>query len=45
LNNVLILFILFYPVLVEEGRHRDRVRLQDGTFVDDIAMALLLAEK
>jgi putative acetyltransferase len=24
---------------VEEGRFRDRVRLPDGTFVDDIAMA------
>jgi putative acetyltransferase len=23
----------------EEGRHRDRVRLPDGTYVDDIAMA------
>jgi RimJ/RimL family protein N-acetyltransferase len=24
---------------VEEGRFRDRIRLPDGTFVDDIAMA------
>jgi putative acetyltransferase len=29
---------------VEEGRHRNRVRLRDGRFVDDIAMALLLRE-
>jgi putative acetyltransferase len=33
--------IKFYQRLgfVEEGRFRDRIRLQDGTFVDDIAMA------
>ena len=24
---------------VEEGRFRDRIRLPDGTFVDDVAMA------
>jgi hypothetical protein len=30
---------------VEEGRHRNRVKLQDGTFVDDIAMALLFGGK
>jgi L-amino acid N-acyltransferase YncA len=31
----------FYQRLgfVEEGRFRDRIRLPDGTFVDDIAMA------
>lgn len=29
---------------VEEGRHRNRIKLQDGGFVDDIAMALLLGE-
>ena len=29
---------------VEEGRHRNRVKLRDGKFVDDIAMALLLGE-
>ncbi len=27
---------------VEEGRHRDRIKLQDGHFVDDIAMAMIL---
>ena len=27
---------------VEEGRYRDRIKLQDGRFVDDIAMAMLL---
>ena len=26
----------------EEGRHRDRIKLPDGRFMDDIAMALLL---
>ena len=29
----------------EEGRHRNRVKLQDGRLVDDIAMALLLREE
>ncbi|MFM2447845.1 MAG: hypothetical protein RIS44_295 [Pseudomonadota bacterium] len=27
---------------VEEGRYRDRIKLQDGRFVDDIAMAVIL---
>lgn len=27
---------------IEEGRHRDRIKLQDGRFVDDIAMAIIL---
>lgn len=26
----------------EEGRHKDRIKLQNGYFVDDIAMALIL---
>ena len=30
---------------VDEGRHRNRVKLQNGGFVDDIAMALLLGKQ
>jgi putative acetyltransferase len=30
---------------VDEGCHRNRVKLQDGGFVDDISMALLLDEQ